>query len=312
MAEIPHFTGGQYGKLTSEVLNDIVDAAIRQRESIDKTNYTATPNRYAGGGFFPIIARLLDRVEEKDDPGGGAFTVGGYKWEEEWFRRTTGIGTWSHRANSRQYTAQMNNAAFIAGASFGNPLQQPELKGYTVLLNMYHDQDGKALLVFQWPYKRAARTQPGVIIGKPTGAETCDMSGTDGLYRIQLLKWSVKSESWIHDIEEEEIEAINGVELNNMGDIGGSIESPSCDVTVRHDWVALDTVVLVTESEGHWMFSIPNDVCVTCCEEPGALMNSSAAVSGVGGVVYPGASQIRRVMRKNIHAFNSIAEEMVK
>lgn len=319
MAELPEFTQGQYGKLTSEVMNSLVSQVQQNTEFI--TNFgLAVPNQPRGGkGNYPIIAKIGSRIlpPEKDenkfgdddggDDGKGGGEEGdalrtGYRWNEVFLNEESNTGSPWESASRRGYSATRNNPAYPTnGFSFQLPDRKEDpdaettdtanFEGMVVFLFPFANNQGKSILVFQSP--QTPTVFVAEIEGGGEGKEDCiDASGADP---YMARRWSSGEATG------EPFEVYNGCEPNGMG---GKIDGAGCEMDVPIVRVPGGTRVIVTKAGNKMYFNATNERCVTCCssEEPFQVeenTNPNAVVRTFGEEEYdPGYGSIHLEMMK--------------
>ena len=270
MAELPHFTQGQFGKLNVEGLNDIVEAVLDNRQAIEKFNATSFPGRRGTAGNFPIIAHLT----EKTGGGGpepllGDSSTNSYEWEEVWY--TAASQTWKAKVNGRSYNSLLNNAAVRSGPLDADDEFDEDLSGSVVFLHPFNDNDGGSLLTFQAPLEGATVAVCIITQGGTDNPDQClEVSGEP--YFLRKVRYS--GDSWVE--YGPEFEAVNGPEVHNQGFVGGGISGTGdCDIEVWSDKITVGTLVLASKvGSSKWVFSITNDLCIGCCSGEGEGLRS--------------------------------------
>ena len=121
MAEFPEFLTGQYGKLTGEHLNALIQQVKQNSQQLASAGFGVGTQPRGGAGNFPIIAKLGPRVDSGegemlhggDGNDGGEKDPGparpGYTWTEVMLEETTTTADWV-TAERRSYTS--GNPAF--------------------------------------------------------------------------------------------------------------------------------------------------------------------------------------------------------
>ena len=298
MAEIPHFTLGSYGKLTSEAMN----ALIEQAYSVAPTEQSQTPLPVFGPGNFPIYARLGSVITEEDkeppkgdgeggeggDGGGGEGgdgdggeggdgegeakwtpRFGGYTWQQvSWSSETL---KWTTSQSGLSYNSEYRNAAYALGVEWIDAAQAPDYQNSYVMLFPANDKAGEGMLVFEPPLANT-KTFPAVIT-ETTGDE-CGVTSA-GWYRFARTKFSMQygSPGMVEMTGQDAGIAFNLLELTGSN-LGGSIAGAECGVVWDYTVIPAGTHIIVTEvgrnpetGTPYYGFVIPNDTCINCCTE---------------------------------------------
>ena len=283
MPEIPHFTQGQYGKLTVEVLNDIIDHAYSQVQT--------SPPGVPSSGLFPIFVVLGDLITEADkeppdDKGNGGDEgdgegdrddweprYGGYKWTEVSFDMKT--RQWIEAIHARKYSPIVRNAAYVLGINYIEGAM-PNYNGRHAMLFPANDKNGHSMLVFESP---TGATTSSMLTGTVVTTSGTDCALSPSLrYIVQLTQideYDVLGNPIFSGLGIE-VDAVNLLEFTGS-DLGGSINGgdPNCTIDTSPTPIPVGTNVLVTRigaDKDHtplYGFVIPNDLCVECCDEGG-------------------------------------------
>lgn len=288
MAELPHFTGGQFGKLQSEHLNDLVEVVRANSDALRVSQLAQTLQPRGGSGNFPIIAKLLKPYEgEGEDEGegkgegyadqrnastesnsygeggGGQDTIGliTYEWEEWGIFATGSEFRALESERRRKYVKGKRNVAIPAydNSSGDMPATTSDFSGAIVFLHPYNDNRGVARLVFQMPM---VSTQLSMV---KTSYPNCSEISAGHSYELVAIR-RTKSGWQPHGAS---FTAYNGTEIFNNGDMGGQVSgNPSCNIRAYPTAVPAGTIVLTTsipyDGQIHTVFTVANDVCVEC------------------------------------------------
>lgn len=318
MPEFPEFTQGQYGKLTTEVLNNLVQQVQQNTEFI--TNFgVAVPNQPRGGkGNYPLIAKIGSRIlperdeDDKDEGSAAESRRGdddgsegeeealrtGYRWTEMFMNEASTVGSPFETAGRRGYSAKQNNPAFPTnGFSFEepNPKDDPDAEttdtadyeGLVVLLFPFANNQGKSILVFQSPNVPATMVvqivgqadSEGKGEGNAFGDEECTLASGNGAYMAsKLVNGQLSGEPFV---------VYNGAERSGLG-MGGKILNSGCEILAPIVAVPNGTKVVVAKAGGSWYFNGTNERCVTCCdndEEPLTIERNELPNATTGSVV---------------------------
>lgn len=301
MAEIPHFTGGNYGKLDAETLNAIIEQAYKVRPP----EQTQSPHFSQVQPQFPIFARLGGVITEKDkepprdegyqggddDDGGGdgeddwTPQYGGYRWGEVSY--DIAARGWSPAEGGRSYTATKRNAAYALGIEYTDEGSAPIYSGETVLLFPANDKKGNPMLVFQ-PPAASSPWESAVITN--VAATTCGVNGAT-YYEFRRTRFEEKDGSPTMIEVEEQDDAAYGFAINLIevtgSDLGGSITQSDCNISWTYTPIPAGTHVMVrrlgySQAAGPdedlipvYGFAIPNDTCIQCCDEGFLALRSS-------------------------------------
>jgi len=295
MPEFPEFTQGQYGKLTTEVLNDLIGQVQQNTEFITNFGFGTSTQPRGGAGNFPIIAKLGDRIlpgtraeeeegeppegsqsryrERRGDEGGGGEggdetpTRIGYKWTEVFLDETSTEGSPWVSAGRRSWSAERNNPAFPTnGFSLERPTDEQgeetdttdanNFKGMVVLLFPSANNQGKSILVFQSP--KNPDSFLAAIQGEGNDPPCTPADGSPYMVRRVIDDDEVG----------EPFEALNGCEPRGMG---GQINGTDCEIEMPITRVPAGTRVVVVNTGSGYYFNATNERCVTCCEEDESL-----------------------------------------
>ena len=265
MPEFPSFSKGQYGNLTAEHLNALIEQVRTNTEALDRITATRSPGVRGSAGNFPILARLESRLGGTSgnfagDGDDGTPTLDiGYRWEEVIFETSGSSGDFDQRPNGRSYSAEKNNPALPSNQlSEFNTEDTPtnNLSGSIVLLFPYADASGRSQLIFQSPIG----TQEAALL-EISEEGGCGGTGP-GPYKVKRL-YGGNDEGLRRSTVMED--AINGCEL--VGNLGGSIEGADCAIQPERARLPQGVRVVGIRSGpgGMWYFNNANEYCVSCC-----------------------------------------------
>jgi hypothetical protein len=294
MPEFPEFTQGQYGKLTAEVMNSLVSQVQQNTEFINNFGLSVTTQPRGGAGNFPIVARLTKKITQDegttglfrggsgdgDDSDGDGKGEGdnpgfqkGYEWREVWL----GAEEWETRAG-REYSAEQKNPA-IPTNGLRETTQDPrkeedssDFTGMIVFLHPFASQDGKPILVFQSP--GLGKVTPLMIVGSDN-AQCDSISGGGTEYQVRRFNGTTSFG--------EVFTARNGTEIVRGGNLGGSLADAECQIDATPTAIPEGTIVLgvLNEQDETWIFSLTNERCVTCCNDPDEGVTETSVETGM-------------------------------
>jgi len=304
MPEFPEFTQGQYGKLTTEVLNDLLQQVQKNSEFITNFGFGTSTQPRGGAGNFPIIARLGDRIlpdveEEEEEPpegsqsryrerrgddgeGGEGGEGGkedaariGYKWHEVFLDETSTDGSPWVSASRRSYSVERNNPAFPTNG-FSFERVEDERGGETDEITDSNNFKGMVVLLFPFANNQGksilvfqAPKNPSTFLAVIQGDQNdppCRVA--DGA--PYLVKRYVDNEE-----VGEPFDALNGCEPHGMG---GQINGTDCTIEMPMARVPAGTKVVCVKVNGSHYFNATNERCVTCCEEDDPLTVKETAM----------------------------------
>tara|TARA_R100000654_G_scaffold59613_1_gene86328 strand:+ start:2114 stop:3118 length:1005 start_codon:yes stop_codon:yes gene_type:complete len=297
MPEFPEFTKGQYGKLTAEVVNDLVSQVSKNTEFITNFGFGTTTQPRGGAGNFPIIAQLGARIlpevdegeggeppegsqsryrERRGDDGeegeGGEGGEGGkedpvrigYKWTEVYLDETSTEGSPWVSASRRGYSVARNNPAFPTNG-FSFERVQDESGGETEETTDANNFEGMVVLLYPFANNQGKSI---LVFQSPKNPSTflAVIQGDQNDPPCRVADGAPYLVKRFVDNEEvgEPFDALNGCEPRGMG---GQINGTDCTIEMPLTRVPAGTKVVCVKVNGSHYFNATNERCVTCCEE---------------------------------------------
>lgn len=248
MPNLPHFVGGQFGKLNADALNTIVDAVNDLTAKIE-----GMPNQVtvSGAPRFPIFAQITEAIIDDND------IIRGYAWKEvAWASESL------YEPTGKAYDPE-NPKSPIALPMNGIVKNQRGVEGQYVWLHAANfASGGKAYLLFQENYV-SLNFFVGRILNE--GGSIISEGGIN-LYSIERLSFKdgeIQYGGQIYD-------GYNGTEVLNGG-VGGGYSTGTGDcspiefpVTIKKD--TLVTCIDISSEAGSRLciFNQANDLAVDC------------------------------------------------
>ena len=246
MPNIPHFVGGQFGKLNADALNTIVDAVNDLTAKIE-----ASPNQVSVSNAprFPIFAQITSAIEEGE-------RIVGYAWKEmSWDSPTL------YKEQNRKYDPDPKKNTPIALPMNGiTPNQKGVVGQYVWLYPANFAKSGDSYLLFQENY-----VSLGTFIGRITTGQS-PIQGGVSLYQVERLgfnKGEIVYGGQVYD-------AYNGTEILNGAIAGGySTGTGDCDpieipLTIKEDTLVVCVDVSNESGSRLCIFNHANDLVVDC------------------------------------------------
>jgi hypothetical protein len=177
MPNIPHFVGGQFGKLNADALNTIVDAVNDLTAKIE-----ASPNQVSVSNAprFPIFAQITSAIEEGE-------RIVGYAWKEmSWDSPTL------YKEQNRKYDPDPKKNTPIALPMNGiTPNQKGVVGQYVWLYPANFAKSGDSYLLFQENY-----VSLGTFIGRITTGQS-PIQGGVSLYQVERIPLTIKEDTLV-------------------------------------------------------------------------------------------------------------------
>jgi hypothetical protein len=273
MANLPHFSDGKFGKLTPEVLNTLIEKVERIDNLLNQPPPDLSRQRGASSQF-PMPAQLTGVLHMGDQSGGEteglASTIVGYKWNSlVWSGTRWDLGSYRYLDADEIEEGQKTTPAIMIGGNTNNMTEL--LVNSFVVLHPFNDAMGGSFLGFQQPIGQ------GSFVGRiELGGGQCTLPD-DGMYQVRIQR--INEEGVLED-SDETIAAMNGTEIERNGYLGGIITGSSCDTSAVPTSIPIDTFVICQRvSQDLAIFSLANDLCVSCSCESVATETSIAEVN---------------------------------
>ena len=282
-SDIPNFHKGTYGKVSSQNMNAMANAARHSRNDLETSPTPMARDSVAATGAWPILAKIGPKVFKGDQ-------AIGYEWEQVAYEQD-----WAAEPKGRSYDETEDNYAVPAGVSRGD-MNDVDAEGLYVHLHYTNSSEGM-ILYFILPGQAVTTTNflqitevHNVDPGGPVVTPYCTSFGDTRLYECELVKvdpsfftsndfnqTAAPFESL--DNPYEKVYAYNLLEYSG-GDLGGGAQITDCDVNAVLAVLPIGTLVL-GKLLGQWVsddddpnnlkysrayaFSVVNDECVQCC-----------------------------------------------
>tara|TARA_R110001592_G_scaffold122620_3_gene329554 strand:+ start:5747 stop:6634 length:888 start_codon:yes stop_codon:yes gene_type:complete len=255
MPELPHFSEGRYGKLTSDVLNVLVDAVNKLSDEVEQNQQGNVPTNAPA---FPFMARLGAALYNSDG------NLRGYEWEEVVH---TNVGTVSPigRKYEPPTPGQTDSPIAVPVVGLGTVIRSGQVGMMHAVNVVGGPEAGKAQLAFI-----SDTRDQGVFVGRIVNSTPTPISGGAQFYEIKKVSFNGSGQP-IDSEENQSFFGWNGAELLNGGEMGGSVVGVGeCSpivfpVTLPTDTFVVAVDVSLSDGSGSFcLFNQMNDVAIAC------------------------------------------------